>query len=71
MIFEKNIQQNISVNQYREWMKKIGRYAELVYFFTGWFDKPNDLRVNFTELNENGVALHYTNQYEYVTRKRI
>ncbi len=38
-------------------MKKIGRYVELVYFFTDWFNKPSDLRINFTELNENGVAL--------------
>lgn len=38
-------------------MIQVRRTNPLVYYFTGWFDKRNVLRVNFTEFNQDGIVM--------------
>ncbi len=54
---ESGIQQNVNLSRYYEWMKEIRQTRTLAYLVTGWFDKPDDLRANFTQFNQNGVVL--------------
>jgi hypothetical protein len=57
LIYTKAIEQNVNTSQLREWMAQVGQNRILSFVFTGWFDEIDDLRANFTELDQYGKML--------------
>ncbi|CAF1162548.1 unnamed protein product [Adineta ricciae] len=62
-----NIQQNVNIRNMRDWASSIRRKLAFQFRFSGWFYELNDLRLNFTEYDEDNASL---DQYS-CTRKDI
>ncbi|UJR08862.1 hypothetical protein I4U23_013117 [Adineta vaga] len=57
IVHENNIEQTINISTTRTWATIVRRNRTLKYFFSGWFDIVNDLRVNFTEYDQHDIVL--------------